>query len=314
MPLYASGFFIPTSKSIPYLIEDIYVRGGWRTVADMEALYAIKTSARKFGMVAFVESESSYFHVPGPDKSGSDAWKPLDITKYINVGSGLSLEVDAETGVVTLVGGSGLPDPSGASTGMSLVLDSEGNPVWGTVSSLPEIKEGDAGKSLVVGASGYELKSLLPDVSSAEDGSALVVQNGELAVGTPASGGLTGTMQEVTVDVGGLPIGSDKQLSVDVEGNVFMVAEFSTNYASLALELHSTDSFDDVNPYRFVSSAVSTSDQGVTYNEDATVTKHRRYGFYIDAMGTSKLHLKVINEGGTDRASVTASLKLLGIG
>lgn len=314
MPLYASGFFIPTSKSIPYLIEDVYVRGGWRTVADMEALYAIKTSARKFGMVAFVESESTYYHVPGPDKSGDAAWKVLDITKYINVGSGLSLDIDAETGVVTLVGGSGLPDATGASTGMSLVLDSEGNPVWGTVSSIPSYAEEDAGKSLVVGTNGYELKSLLPDLSGAEDGSALVVVGGELAVGTPDAGGLTGSVQDITVDVGGVPIGSDVQMSVDVTGNIFMVVEFSTNYASLALELHSTDSFDDANPYRFVSSAVSTSDQGITYNEDATTTKHRRYGFYVDAQGTQKLHLKVINEGGTDRAAVTATLKLLGIG
>ena len=47
---------------------------------------------------------------------------------------------------------------------------------------------------------------------------------------------------------------------------------------------------------------------------DATVTKHRRYGFFVDASGTKNLHVKVTNEGGTDRAGVKVDVRLLGIG
>lgn len=314
MPLFVGGFFIPTSKSIPYLIEDVYVRGGWRTVDDMEELYSIKTAARKFGMVAFVESESTYYHVPGPSKSGQEAWKPLDITKYINVGAGLSLDVDADTGIVTLVGGSGLPDATGTSTGMALILNGEGQPVWGNVSSLPSYTASDKGKSLVVGDDGYSLERIIPDLTEAEEGSALIVSNGELALGTPNTSGGSLEAVDVTVPIGGIPVDTEKTVSVDVVTNVSMVLELSTNFAGLEIELHSTDQFDDDNPYFFVSSAITLSDNGITYNEDATVVKHRRYGFYVDSMGMKKLNVKVKNVGGTDRADVSVDLKLLGMG
>ena len=54
MPLYPSSFFVPASASIPFLLEDKYMRGGWHCVADEAERDAIGTGARKLGMRVYV--------------------------------------------------------------------------------------------------------------------------------------------------------------------------------------------------------------------------------------------------------------------
>lgn len=54
MPLYPAAYMLPASPSIPFLLEDVYLRGGYRCVADVAARDAINTYARKAGMRVYV--------------------------------------------------------------------------------------------------------------------------------------------------------------------------------------------------------------------------------------------------------------------
>lgn len=54
MPLTPTSFFLPASDAIPYLMEDKYLRGGYRSVVDNAARDAIHPAARKPGMQVYV--------------------------------------------------------------------------------------------------------------------------------------------------------------------------------------------------------------------------------------------------------------------
>lgn len=66
MPLYMSSFLLPASAGVPYLLEDKYVRGGYRCVATLAERDAIRTTERKAGMRVFVaENTKTYTVNPG---------------------------------------------------------------------------------------------------------------------------------------------------------------------------------------------------------------------------------------------------------
>jgi hypothetical protein len=51
MPVRTTSFFIPSAASVPYILEDIYFKGGLRVAADAAARDAISEYARKPGML-----------------------------------------------------------------------------------------------------------------------------------------------------------------------------------------------------------------------------------------------------------------------
>lgn len=63
MPIYATTFFLPASAGVPFLMEDIYFRGGYRTVTDEAARDAINMASRKPGMKVYVQSTGKTYTV-----------------------------------------------------------------------------------------------------------------------------------------------------------------------------------------------------------------------------------------------------------
>lgn len=63
MPLTPTSFFIPASPAIPYLLEDKYLKGGYRCVADEAERDSIHVGARKPGMRVFVASNGKTWTV-----------------------------------------------------------------------------------------------------------------------------------------------------------------------------------------------------------------------------------------------------------
>lgn len=75
MPLYFSSFFLPASAGIPYLIEDRYVRGGFRSVATIADRDAITAPQKKPGMIVYVQENGiSYTLNPG----ALTVWVPMN--------------------------------------------------------------------------------------------------------------------------------------------------------------------------------------------------------------------------------------------
>lgn len=71
MPIYMNAFLLPSSPSLPFLLEDVYVKGATRVRldADMDKIHSF---ARKEGMMA-------YSVVSSRTKLGADkkTWTPF---------------------------------------------------------------------------------------------------------------------------------------------------------------------------------------------------------------------------------------------
>lgn len=67
MPIRVTSFYLPVSPSLPYILEDVYVRGGFRSVATTAARDGIAAMAKKVGMLVYCEDVDKYFRL-GTDK------------------------------------------------------------------------------------------------------------------------------------------------------------------------------------------------------------------------------------------------------
>lgn len=323
MPLYASAFFLPTSPSIPFLLEDIYLRGGYRTVATIADRNAIRPPARKQGMVVFVQEDSTMYWIPG-STGGIAAWKELDITKYAKFvwQDPLILDVDEETGEHTVSISperivpvseeqeagyvltaspegpawarlDALPDTDSAQIGMALVLDSNKNPIWGV--SIPDTSLASFGDSLTLDAEKNPVwKTLVPPTDGVPEGSALVVGPEGIIWGDSRK-----KRKSVNLPLGTLIVGGSTSTSFTTDSSVMMILTLGVDTPDIRIELHNTDQFDDTNPYVFVSSPAQLFDDGTTVNTDLTVIPSRRYGFYVESDQNKKIHVKATNLGGT---------------
>ena len=180
MPLYAAAFFLPTSKSIPFLLEDVYVRGGYRTVATIDDRNAIPVAGRKKGMMVFVQEDNTIYWIPDATR-GIAAWHKWDASAYVDfltddiisiedTEDGRKLKVDPlrvlpvvtedeashvlinVEGTPTWMNKTFVPDASTGTAGQAIVMDSEGNAVWGKVDGLPDIGDAPQGSSLILDA------------------------------------------------------------------------------------------------------------------------------------------------------------------
>ena len=71
MPIPVSSNLVPRNGNTWPVVEDIFVKGGYRTVADLAARDAIDPLALKPGMLVFVQSENAHFKL---DQVGPPAW------------------------------------------------------------------------------------------------------------------------------------------------------------------------------------------------------------------------------------------------
>ncbi len=315
MPLYASAFFIPTSAGVPYILEDIYIRGSYRSVATIAERDAIRPAARKQGMICFVREDLTFYWLPDTVTAGAAAWKPWDVTRYVNFDwqSPLSqsttedgkiqvkidetrivpVAVAEQEGMVLIAAKDGeafiprwvrfqaLPDASAATQGNALVLDAEKNPVWGPVSSLPSTEGAEPGASLVLDA---EKKPVWGDAATSTE------------------------RAEFTVNVGTVIESGTGEATLELPSGTVMLQRVAVSHPDLVLELHNSPDRDDVNPFVFESSVLQLEDNGTTMLEDGELVKHRRYGFYVAREKT--MYIKVTNKA-PESAEVVISFTLL---
>lgn len=207
MPLYAAAFFLPTSQSIPYLLEDVYLRGGFRTVATVDAMIAIKPASRKRGMMVYVQEDKTMYWIPGAT-GGAAAWHKWDATNYVNFKTDDVIYFDQnedeehrvnirperivpvisedeashvlmnEDGMPVWVHKLFVPDIEGAIAGQAVVLDAEGKAVWGQVDGLPSAEGVAAGSSIILDAEGKAIwgrVQSLPDTEGKLQGMVLAL-------------------------------------------------------------------------------------------------------------------------------------------
>ena len=312
MPLYASAFFLPTSTAIPYLMEDVYFRGGFRSVATIADRDAIKPASRKKGMVVYVQEDDTIYWIPGPATAGAAAWKKWDVTKYVNftLDNPLRMTENEETGertlsieptrvvpviseeeanCVLLAGAEGpvwvkklfIPDTTGATAGQTVVLNSDGKIVWSKVNGLPSTDGVAPGSIISLSASG-ELEWV--------EGSSF----------SPKRQVLNVPLQTIIVE-------GTAEIAVDLPYSTLTMLSVVLSHPDLLLELHTTEDYSDSNPYEFRSSVLKLEDDGLTVY-DGTIVRSRRYSiFSCQNPENKKMYVKVTNEG---PVSVEATLTI----
>ena len=116
MPIRVTSFYLPVSPSIPYILEDVYVRGGFRSVATTAARDEIAAMAKKVGMLVYCEDVDKYFRL-GADKltwyefssgsgsggSGGTRKSKSITTALIASGDSLNLSLDLESATVMVI-------------------------------------------------------------------------------------------------------------------------------------------------------------------------------------------------------------------
>ena len=118
MPIRVTSFYLPVSPSLPYILEDVYVRGGFRSVATTAARDEIAAMAKKVGMLVYCEDVDKYFRL-GADKltwyefssgsglgsgSGGGTRKSKSITTaLIASGDSLNLSLDLDSATVMVI-------------------------------------------------------------------------------------------------------------------------------------------------------------------------------------------------------------------
>ena len=314
MPLYASAFFVPTSAGIPYILEDIYLRGGYRSVATLADMYAIKPASRKAGMLCYVREDSTLYEIKGPATSGDAAWTKADLTRYINYEwqQPLAMEKDETTGAfkVSIDEKRIVPVIDEASAGWILTADPELGPVWVKLDALPVRDAASVGDALILDAQKNpiwgQIKAL-PSTEGVETGSSLVLGADGPAWGSPQQVGRINIEEAMDVII----VAGTAQKAVDIQCNTAMVLRLAVSHPDLYVEIHSTNAYNDSNPYSFLSSPVKLEDDGVTTLEDASELRARRYGFFSNPNdGDKKMYIRVENRG-QESANVTLSMILL---
>lgn len=300
MPIYASAFFIPTSASIPYILEDVYLKGGYRSVATIAERDAIKTAARKQGALVYVREDNTIYWLPDAVIAGAAAWKPFDVTKYVNyiwkdplkmeVGSDgkatvsidekriVPLIIDEQNGNILLATAEGpkwqhfdpLPSRENAKKDWALVLDANKDMIWAPVSGLPPTDGVAVGSAVVLGADGPKW--------------------GDIA---------TGTVERKNIAISFVSVAPDevKKSSVDVPSGSLMILRLAVDQADVLVRIYSKSDYSDTNPYTFRSSATMLEDDGTSVAENGDVSRQRRYAFFAAVDATApKMYIAVTNE------------------
>lgn len=294
MPLYASGFFVPTSPSIPYVLEDIYLRGGYRSVADVAARNAVPRAARKQGMLVYVRDEKVIYTFEGTSTI-DDAWTVWDVTKYVNLKFDEPLAVDKDFNV-TIEGKRILPVIDKTQGGLLLSYDQDGVPTWIEFDALPDQQAGNVGDVLLLDdqkVAVWGKVKALPDSSGAAKGSALVIGDNGPTWGTVAKQGRYAVVNSTRL----IGSGATETAKIGLNSPTNAILKLALSIPNVKVELHSTLEMNDKNPYTFQSTANQLSDDGTTILEDGTVEYHRRYGFYANLDGEAFMYVRYTNMG-----------------
>lgn len=334
MPIYASAFFIPTSASIPYILEDIYQKGGYRSVATIAERDAIKTAARKQGMLCYVREDQVIYWLPDSTVAGAAAWKKFDVTQYVNFiwNSPLSMSddfkvsidekrivpviVDEQAGFALFATAEGpvwkkfdvLPDMASAHMGDTLMLDAEKKPIWGASASIPATAGVEKDSSLLVDDKGdiyWGRSSGLPSVDGVADGKTIVLRGGKPVWD---DGGQRKRTQ-IDIQIPTLEVNGEYETAVVVPSASMVMLRVFVGSPDYLLQIFGVPDYDVAsNPYTFMSSAVKGEDDGTTVDADGKVVYHRRYSIFANRDNQPVMFVKVTNKGTMRRQPSTVNL------
>lgn len=313
MPLYPSSFFVPPA-GVPFLIEDKYMRGGYRVLATVTDRDAIATAARKAGMLVRTQDDGNIYELVGG--TANTNWQLLDITKYIKLGAPLNV-VDGKL-VLTIAAPLIVGD-----TGLSIDVS---NLFKDQLSTFLKATDADNGKSIVYdsasksfvlktitsGSTGPTYSNAAPitlsntnvigidyavlfgegfansvSAAAADDGKVLTYDHGtrKLVLRTAAAGGTTLARAKLSKTTASLAANGVGDFTMAL-GKTAMIVALSVDKADVVVECHSTSARNDVNPYKFLSSASKLTDDGTSVLEDGSIQYNRRYAFVANLEST----------------------------
>lgn len=84
MAIPLSSYLSKASGSIPFLLKDVDLKGGFRVVADIAERDTIHIGAKTAGMLVYVAATGEFYQWI------SSAWQLWDVTSMVNAGTGLS--------------------------------------------------------------------------------------------------------------------------------------------------------------------------------------------------------------------------------
>jgi len=340
MPLYPTSFFIPPA-GVPFILEDKYMRGGYRVLATLAERDAIAVAARKAGMIVRVTEDNTLYELVGG--TGNAFWKPIDLMKYIKLGAPIIL---SEDGSLTLDLGSSFNLTEGK---LSINVTELLGP---TLKDFFSATSADNGKVLTydstsgtfilkavtAGTSGPTYRALAPitinaqneigvnftnlfsnsmvtffSAVAADDGKVLTYEHAtqKFVLKAPAAGGTTLARASNSYNRGSIAAGATSDFIVPT-GKTAMVISLSVNAADVTVECHSTPTRTDVNPYKFKSATGKLLDDGTSILEDGSTQYNRRYAFVanLEATPGSNTYWRVTNNSASAQ-SITVNITYL---
>lgn len=340
MPLYPTSFFIPPA-GVPFIVEDKYMRGGYRVLPTIAERDAIHVAARKAGLLVRVMEDDTIYELIGG--TGNAFWRPLDIMKYIKLGAPLLIGEDGnitldlganfnmvngklEIDVTNLLGPS-LKDyfsATAADNGKVLTYDS-------TTSTfiLKAVSGGTSGPTYSAtapitisaqNAIGVDFTKLLGEsmvtyfsAVAGDDGKVLAYDHAtqKFILKTPAAGGSTLARVGTTSNRGSVAAGAVSDFTV-ATGKTAMVVALSVNVPDVTIECHSTPARNDGNPYKFKSATGMLEDTGTSILEDGSTQYNRRYAFVANLENTPAINTywRVTNNAASAQ-SITVNINYL---
>ena len=133
MPVIMNSFLLPVSPSIPFLVEDVYIKGGFRVVDTFEALGKIAGFAKKVGMLSYVIADDKYYKLLADKvtweefKLGSDA-PAFDLGAVLDAELPIMVTKADSKYIVGLHSSQKIPTPPGA--GYQLFSGVNGTLLW----------------------------------------------------------------------------------------------------------------------------------------------------------------------------------------
>lgn len=312
MPLYPTSFFIPPA-GVPFIVEDKYVRGGYRVLATITERDAIAVAGRKAGMLVHTQDDHNIWELVGG--TGNANWVLFDPTKYIKLGAPLIVtdgKVTLDLSSMFDVDGNGkltinmtdLLGPSFSQFFSAAAADDQKVLTYNHATSSFILKTVAAGGGTYTGNGSIEVNGsnvislniqTLMETSLVAYYNALAVDNGKVLAYdhattsfkliTPAAGGTTLARATLSSAQGSVTAGAVKDFTFTT-GKTAMLLELALTVPDVTVECHSTPARNDANPYKFKSAVGKLSDDGISVLEDSSLQYNRRYAFIANLEAT----------------------------
>ena len=277
MPITLSTFLIP-STSVPFLMEDVHMRGGFMVVADATARDALHLAKRKKGMIVVTQDDGKWWTIG----DSINTFEPVDLAKNLNVSN--AFEIDGN-GDLTLAG------LAAATEGQVLTRNSSGDAVWANA--------GGGGATL-------------PDPATGDNGDVLQIVGGAWAAVTPSASFVPTRVTPTAHVTASLAQDASEDFTITGAGNAAMVLSLSVDQPDVLVECHETSARNSNNPYSFLSYTGHLSDDGTSVLEDQSTQYNRRYAFLVnhELANDQTYYFRVTNQNASPVA-VTVNMDLL---